>query len=67
MKPIKCLVYKPACEFWNELLNFGTNFQTSQRISEYYSEKLSEIDDEDPSLRIESFAVINLYVVFPQS
>ena len=44
MKPIKCLVYKPACEFRNELLNFGTNFRTSQRSSEYYSEKLSEID-----------------------
>ena len=44
MKPIKCLVYKPACEFWNELLNFATNFRTSQRSSEYYSEKLPEID-----------------------
>ena len=43
-KPIKYLVYKPACEFWNELLNFATNFRTSQRSSEYYSEKLSEID-----------------------
>ena len=44
MKPIKCLVYKPACEFWNELLNFATNFRTSQRSSESYNEKLPEID-----------------------
>ena len=44
MKPIKCLVYKPTCEFWNELLNFATNFRTSQRSSESYNEKLPEID-----------------------
>ena len=44
MKPIKCLVYKPACEFWNELLNFATNFRTSQQSSESYNEKLPEID-----------------------
>ena len=42
--PITAFVYKPACEFWNELLNFATNFRTSQRSSECYSEKLSEID-----------------------
>ena len=44
MKPIKCLVYKPACEFYNELLNFATNSRTSQRSSESYSEMLPEID-----------------------
>ena len=44
-KPIKCLVYKPAWEFWNELSNFATNFRTSERSSECYSEKLSEIDN----------------------
>ena len=44
MKPIKRLVYKPACESWNELLNFATNIRTSSRSSEYYCEKLSEID-----------------------
>ena len=27
-----------------KLLNFETNFRTSQRSSEYYSEKLAEID-----------------------
>ena len=37
-------LYKPACEFWNELLNFATNFRTSQRSLEYYVEKLAEID-----------------------
>ena len=43
-KPIKCLIYKPACIFWNEQLNFATNFRTSQRSSKYCREKLSEID-----------------------
>ena len=42
--PVTAFVYKPACEFWNELLNFATNFRTSPRSSECYSEKLSEID-----------------------
>ena len=33
-------------DLWNGLwiLNFGTTFRTSQRSSEYYSEKLPEID-----------------------
>ena len=61
MKPIKCLVYKPACEFWNELLNFATNSRTSQRSSEYYSEKLSEIDCKtigSPKIGLESFILM---------
>ena len=33
-------VYKPACQFHCELLNFATNFQSS----EHFSEKLIEID-----------------------
>ena len=45
MKPIKFLIHKPACEFRNELLNFATNLQTSQRTSECCSEKLAEIDN----------------------
>ena len=61
--PIKCLVYKLACEFWNELLDFITNFQTSQRNSEYYIEKLAEIDDQSGlgyiNLHYDSLEVLN--------
>ena len=41
MKPVKCLVYKRIVkfEFRNELLNFATNFRTSQQSSKSYSEK----------------------------
>ena len=33
-----------ACDFWNKLLNFATNFRTLQRSLECHNEKLSEID-----------------------
>ena len=39
--PFTAFVYKLAYEFWNELLNFATNFQTAQQSLECYSEKLS--------------------------
>ena len=63
MKPIKCLVYKPACEFCNELLNFAlfaTNFGTSQRTSEYFSEKLSENDCKELCIFIQ---ISSLYII----
>ena len=43
-QPIKCYLYKLVCEFHYELLNFATNFRSSEKSSEHFSEKLVEID-----------------------
>ncbi len=42
---IRNFVYKPACEFHYELLNFATNFLTSEQSLEHFSlEHSVEID-----------------------
>ena len=37
--PIKGFVYKPACEFQYELLNFATNLRTLERNLEYFGKR----------------------------
>jgi hypothetical protein len=44
-KPIKCIVYKPVCEYDYELLNFGTKFVTKFAT---FREKLCEINYKTP-------------------
>ena len=62
------LSLQTGCEFWNELLNFATNFRTSQRSFEYYGKKLAEIDCKPPgrgllSLVYYTFRLLNMFVL----
>ena len=38
-------LYKPVCEFHNEILNFVTTLRSSEQSSKSFSENLTEIDN----------------------